>query len=366
MATKLDQMIATVAIEAAGPDPDKMIAAASEIAPKVTPADAAKLPKRWYPKVSSTSAGAPQFRNSWPRAWFEALVEVLCQKGAAGLPSLYELLERDGATYHEMVVIRLLRMAAKGLERDAILSRIEARLPALHETDVLACVRETVFWSEREPRVLDVLRPMAKVKVKNGEGTTVGDYIKQYEEELRLLQAKRAPRKSADPFDECVVATAVLALDPNAFRAQAAAAARKHGSSAVDLSTFKGFAERFAAAVVAKDFAAAQSMLCTPLRKEFSAKKLATLIGKASKHSGPPDAFEYSDNDTTAKDLRDGGHEFSPLPAHVADANFRRWCCLQFLPGEESETDACFDWWMALVEEKGELRIGFFQILDAD
>jgi hypothetical protein len=522
MASKLDQMIAKVALEVPGPDPAKMIAAAAEVAPNVTPADSAKLPERWYPKISSKAAGAPQLRDAWPRAWFAALVEVLCQKGAVGLPPLFELLERDGATYHEMVVLRLLRMAAAGLERDAILARLKASLPTLHRTQVYASVREVVFWSEQDPQPLELLRPLAKLKVKNAEGDTVGTYIKQYEAELALVRTKRTPQKSADPLDEMIVSTAVLTLEPDAFRAQAAEAAQRLGLSAVgrlaerlkkpDLPTLqsrapapltayeaawsraimeilghlgataipaarsflddkdeyiqekslrllcllaarqpgaerdaivaelrkrlpalhnrelrpvvsdlllearvdarvwevlntlsdvsvkdygngkihirdivealyvppkpevnpatkaacKSFAERFGAAVVAKDFAAVHGMLCVALQKKVTPKKLALLVAKESRHSGPPDAFEYGDNDTTAPKLRGGESEFPPLPAHVTGDRFRRWCCLQFLPAEESDVDACFDWWMAVMEESGEMKVGFFHILDAD
>jgi hypothetical protein len=521
--TKLDEMIAKVALAAAGADPDRMMAAAAEIAPKITREDAAKLPERWSPKITSKAAGVPHFRDSWPRAWFEALVEILFQKGAIGLPALLELLDREGATYHENVVLRLLRLAASGVERDMILAKLKSRLPALHQTQVYACVREVVFWSERDPMVLELLRPMAELKVKNAEGATVGTYIKQYEAELALVQAKRAPRTSADPLDELIVATAILALEPDAFRAHAAAAAGKLGRSAAEqllerlpkpdlttlqsrapaglpncaaawsravieilshlgsaalpaawsildsgdeylqekslrllcllaaretgdrgtvidqlrkrLPTFhnrelrpvvsdllvdarrdervldvlgalgdvvvkdygngtiaveqivkvlfvppkpiravnpshptagKVFAERFGAAVVAKDFVTAHGMFCAALRKSITPKKLASLVSTECKHSGPPDAFEYSDNDTTVAELRDGKNEFSPLPDHVTDSNFRRWCCLQFLPLEESDADACFDWWMALIEEKGEWKVGSFHVLDSD
>jgi hypothetical protein len=525
MASQLDKMIAKVTLEAASPDPAKMMAAAAEVAPHLTPGDVAKLAERWYPKISSKAAGAPQFRDSWPRAWFEALVEVLCQKGALGLAPLYELLERDGATYHEMVVLRLLRLAAAGVGRADILARLKARLPTLHQTQVGASVRAVVDWSERDPQPLELLRPMAKLKVKNAEGATVGTYIKEYEADLALMLARRSPKNAGDPLNEVIVSVAVLGQEPDRFRGQAGEVARALGAGAAsqlveriknpDLPTLqsripptisnheaiwcraiveilshlgaeaipavrsflddddaylrelslrllcllaarsgandrdvivallrerlpafhysdvrdtvsrlmqdarakpilmevldvvgdvkvknygnrritvreivqavyvppptakpcsnpaneaacKDFSERFGAAVVAKDFAAVHRMLCAALRKKFTAKKLDALVATESKHSGPPDAFEFGDNNTTAAELREGRHEFPPLPAHVTDANFRRWCCLQFLPVEESDSDACFAWWMAVIEEDRALKVGFFHILDAD
>jgi hypothetical protein len=233
MASKLDQVIAKVALEVAGSDPAKMMAAAAAVAPRVTAADAAVLPERWYPKITSKAAGAPQLRDAWPRAWFEAVVEVLCQMGAAGLPALFQLLERDGATYHEMVVLRLLRMAAAGTERAAVGAKLAARLPNLHRTQVYASVREVVFWSERDPGPLEVLRPLAKLKVKDGAGDSVGTYIKQFEDELAMVRARRAPQTAADPLNEAIVAVAALGLEPERFREQAAQAARALGPSAL-------------------------------------------------------------------------------------------------------------------------------------
>src|SRR5262249_20609602 len=59
MASKLDETIASVAVIVAGRDPSRMIAAAAAAAPKVSAADAATLPERWDPKITSKAAGAP-------------------------------------------------------------------------------------------------------------------------------------------------------------------------------------------------------------------------------------------------------------------------------------------------------------------
>src|SRR5262249_15907039 len=133
-----------------------------------------------------------------------------------------------------------------------------------------------------------------------------------------------------------------------------------------DKQACKEFSERFGAAVAAGDFVSAHGMLCATLRKKYTPKKLSALVAKESKHSGPPEAFEYAANATTAPELRKGEGGSPRLPSPVSDENFRQWCCLQFLPAEDSESDACFDWWMAVMEEDGELKVGFFHILDAD
>jgi hypothetical protein len=429
-----------------------------------------------------------------------------------------------------MVVIRLLRMAAAGLKRDAILAKLKARLPALHQTQVSASVCRVVFWSEREPQPLELLRQLEAFPVKNSEGQTVGSYIEQFEAELALVQARRAPKIANEPLAEEIVSVAVLGLEPDGFRERAIAVARSLGTTAVgpliallnkpdlpilqsrvpptipnheaiwrraifeilghlgaaalpaarslvadddeyirelairllcriaagedgaareavvielrsrlpsmaygeirdavsrlvadvhaepkimeilesladvqvklsgdrtitvgemvkaryvppkpeprskkkltskraNATQCEGFARRFGAAVVARDFAAAQKMLCAPLQKTLTPRKLAQLVAKNSKHSGPPDAFEYSASDLTIAELRDGDGEWLPIPSHITESNFLHWCCIQFLPVEESDADACFDWWMAAMDEKGELKVGFFHILDPD
>jgi hypothetical protein len=524
MAKNLDRLIAKVAMEVPAGDPEKATTAARDVAPQLTPEEAASLPAKWYPKVTAKAAGVPQLRDAWPRAWFEAIAEVLCHKGSDGLPALLELLARDNSTYHELVVLRLLRLAATGLQTREIVAKVAARLAEVHRTAVYAAVREVVHWSRRDPRPLELLRSMATVKVKNAEGDTVGNYIEQSEAELALAQMREAPRQATDAIDEEIVQVAVLGLDPGAFRtrAQEAAdklsfgaavalgqriqkpdlqvlqsrlpptlsnheaiwarsvleilghlgapavvpvraaidggddyvrekalralcllAARLTGAEQADLvrelekrlprlaprdvrslvrelvadahadqaigelltalgdvkvkdfgnaSTTVGdiarsagapppppanddaskkrrceeFARRFAATLVGEDFVSAQGMFCAALRKKYTPKKLKTLVAAESKHSGPPESFEYSDNNTTAAHLRVGGGDIPALPKHVTDRSFVRWCCLQFLPAEESDVDACFDFWMAVMEEDGELKVGFCHILNPD
>jgi hypothetical protein len=524
MAKNLDRSIAKVAMEVPAGDAEKMVAAARDVATQVTSAEAASLPERWYPKVTAKAAGVPQLRDAWPRAWFEAIVEVLCQKGADGLPGLLELFCRDNSTYHELVVVRLLRLAAADLQTEEILAKAATRLAQIHRTSVYAAVREVVDWSRRDPRPLELLRSLAAVTVKNAEGDTVGSYIEQFAAELALAQMRAAPQHAREAINEEIVQVAVLGLDPQAFCTRAAGAAAKLGARAAgalgerlqkpdlpvlqsrlpptlsnpeaiwtrsvleilghmgaaavapalaaidgedeyvrekalralcliaarltgaeqaellrelkkrlpalaprdvrslvrelvadalgdepiggllavlgdvkvkdfgsasttvgDIARSAGapprpaaddgatrkrrcaeFARRFAAALVAENFVAARGMLSAALGKKYTPKKLKTLVATESEHSGLPESFSYDDNDTTAAELRAGGGDIPALPKHVTDQNFVRWCCLQFQPSEDSGVDACFDFWMAVMEEEGELKVGFFHILPPD
>src|SRR6516225_3754543 len=136
MPAKLEELISQVVIKAAADNgsssiPSELIAAAAKVAPLLTPADVAKFPGLWYPPLTAKAAGAPGLKEGWERLWFEALVEIIYQAGSVGLPALFELLERDSKTYHALVVVRLLRLAAADVQKKEILDKIKARLPEM-------------------------------------------------------------------------------------------------------------------------------------------------------------------------------------------------------------------------------------------
>ena len=112
------------------------------------------------------------------------------QRGAEGLPGLWELCERNDSTYQQFVLVRLLRLAADGLEPDAILKRIQARLATLHYVKTRESVREIVYWQQIDARPLELLRPLAALEVPNSDGDTIGLYLAQMEAELPVHLAR--------------------------------------------------------------------------------------------------------------------------------------------------------------------------------
>jgi hypothetical protein len=186
MHAKMEELIAQVAIRAAADDgcssiPSELIASAARVAPLVTPADLCKLPDLWYPRLSAKGAGAPRLKDGWGRLWFEALVEVLYQAGSAGLPALFELLERDTKTYHSLVVVRLLRLAAGNVQKKAILDKVKARLPVLGQGQGPESVQEVMLWASRgDQRLTKILRSMGKLKLKGIGAETVGSVMKEW------------------------------------------------------------------------------------------------------------------------------------------------------------------------------------------
>jgi hypothetical protein len=188
MPEKPEELITQVVIKANADDgcssiPSELIAAAAKAAVLLTPSDVAKFPDLWYPPLSAKAAGAPELKDGWGRLWFEALVEVLYQAGSVGLPALFELLERDTKTYHSLVVVRLLRLAASGVQKKEILDKVKARLPEMGHREGPESVEEVMLWAAcGDQRLTRLLQSMTKLKLKGIGEETVGSVMKEWAE----------------------------------------------------------------------------------------------------------------------------------------------------------------------------------------
>lgn len=188
MPTKLELLIAQIVVKAGADDgcssiPSELIAAAAKAAPQLSPEDIAKFPAMWYPTYSAKAAGAPKLKDGWGRLWFEALVELLYQSGLDGLPTLFEFLDRDTKTYHGLVVVRLLRLAAGNFRKKEILEKLKARLPELDRRGGPESVDETMLWaSYGDQRLTKLLKSMAKLKIQAAGDETVGSKMKEWAE----------------------------------------------------------------------------------------------------------------------------------------------------------------------------------------
>jgi hypothetical protein len=177
MASKLDEGIARLAVVIGGRDRAEMDRVAAEVMAALKPKDLAKFPDRWYPAFSAKKAGSPELHDSWDHLWFEALTELLYQR-------------KDDSTYHQFVLVRLLRFAADGVEPETILSRVRARLETLHYTKTRESVREVTYWKLTDPRPVELLRRMADVVCPRSDGDTVGLYLTEMGEELPVHLAR--------------------------------------------------------------------------------------------------------------------------------------------------------------------------------
>lgn len=186
MRKELQLLIADIVIKSGADDgcssiPVELVAAAAKAAAQLTPDDAATIAKSWYPVISAKAAGAPKLKDGWSRLWFEALVELLYQSGAVGLPALVELWERELETYHALVMVRLLRLAAAGVQKKKILEVVRAKLPELDRREGPESVEETMLWASRgDQRLSMMLRSMSKVKLQGIGEETVGSVMKEW------------------------------------------------------------------------------------------------------------------------------------------------------------------------------------------
>ena len=147
-----------------------------------------------------------------------------------------------------------------------------------------------------------------------------------------------------------------------------------------ELSTeYRGFAEGFAAAVVARDFDGAHECLASWLGRAMNAAELERIVADevrmtAEAAEASPDvfpaAYEIGWNSSTLASLREP-RSYAVTRAiadDVTDENFRQWMKIQFQPAidEEVDIDAYFDLWMIVVDEGGRLAVGYFETADPD
>ncbi|CAN5550738.1 hypothetical protein BH10PLA2_BH10PLA2_30090 [soil metagenome] len=196
MATKLAQLIAEVAIAVGSRDRAAMVKTASAAASQLSEKDLVKLPDLWFPTISAKKVGAPELKEFWDLSWFEAMTELLLQKGREGLPGLFVLAERDDSTYHHFVFVRLLRSAADGIDTEATLTRVRQRLTTLQHVWTIGSVREIVYWTQVDSRPFELLKPMSDVVLPRMDGDTVGVIIQRMVEELAYHLAQMKTQES--------------------------------------------------------------------------------------------------------------------------------------------------------------------------
>jgi hypothetical protein len=169
MASQLDTLIASVAVTAGREGRPALVAAATAAAASLKPKDLAKLPGRQHNQISPATADAMDLQSTWHRHWQEAIAEILVQSKAPGLPPLLELWDLETDAAQDLILVRLLRLAADGIEPAHILTRVKSRLTTLHHTKVRASVQQVLNWSFTHPKALELLKSISKTPLSNGQ-----------------------------------------------------------------------------------------------------------------------------------------------------------------------------------------------------
>ena len=76
---------------------------------------------------------------------------------------------------------------------------------------------------------------------------------------------------------------------------------------------------------------------------------------------GAADGYEIDGNPMSASELRDEG---VALPAEIDDDNFKGWWCIT-VQADDGEW-SLYDFWLALITEKGSLKVGYYEVSDPD
>ena len=141
--------------------------------------------------------------------------------------------------------------------------------------------------------------------------------------------------------------------------------------------------ERFARAIIAKDYAAARACFAEWLKRQVSEDRLRAAIEKQLGEISEaaeldrviyPEDFSLDGNSCTLETIREDRSELygiepvCEVSPEMTEANFRCWMVIQFLPAEDAEidVDAWMDFWTAVVEVDGQYLIGYFEIHDPD
>ncbi len=131
---------------------------------------------------------------------------------------------------------------------------------------------------------------------------------------------------------------------------------------------FQDFGARFAQTIVAKDFGAAHAMLAPWLQAEITPGELARRLA-VPEGVPEPARFGLDANKSTYEQLREPEGfppRSQPFSPELTAGNFRLWMCIELMPDEDSEWDACYDLWLAAVEVGGRLAVGYLEPSEAD
>jgi hypothetical protein len=141
--------------------------------------------------------------------------------------------------------------------------------------------------------------------------------------------------------------------------------------------------ERFARAIIAKDYPAAHACFAEWLKRQVSEERLQRAIEKQLGEISEaaeldriiyPEDFSIDGNSCSLETIREdrsqlyGIEPVCAVSPEMTEANFRRWMVITFLPAEDAEidVDAWMDFWTAVVEVDDEYRLGYFEIHDPD
>ncbi|MEP7069811.1 MAG: hypothetical protein ABI789_11240 [Usitatibacter sp.] len=141
--------------------------------------------------------------------------------------------------------------------------------------------------------------------------------------------------------------------------------------------TPESFLNGFAQEVVEQSFDRAERMLAPWVRSGLPVGGLKRVVRIARGDNPPAAEFELGElpddelpsmrQRVEARTISDGdGPPSLPIPAELTEENFRGCWQIEFLPDEDSEADVDFSFafYLALVADGQELRVGYLESID--
>ena len=118
--------------------------------------------------------------------------------------------------------------------------------------------------------------------------------------------------------------------------------------------------------VVEREFPELLDLFAPWLGEQYSAADLEDLLDAAGDGRPAPASFEIAEGSLGLAELRtpgDFGPPSRPIPDAITEASYRGWISVQLKPDPKhlEDCNACYDVWMVLVEEAGELCVGYFE-----
>lgn len=133
----------------------------------------------------------------------------------------------------------------------------------------------------------------------------------------------------------------------------------------------RSLCDAWAKAIIERDFDTAHALLAPWLRAAVSPAEIQqTIDDRNAELPHPPRSWTADEGLIGLDDLRvpdPFGPPSQPLPEQITPRNFRGWFSIQLVPDRSvhDEQNACYDVWLAAVEQDGLLRVGYFEPWEA-
>jgi hypothetical protein len=163
MASALDEAVASVAVEI--DDAQQFRVRAAAVARQLGPAAIDALRSRFHspPHREPPGFGPERGLGGWLSAWQFAIFELFFEFGAAALPVLRQVAFGEYDWIQANAVEILVRLAARGIEREQIIAELRREFPRLRVEAQLYSVGPLLDHAAQDTAVAQVVRQLEDI-----------------------------------------------------------------------------------------------------------------------------------------------------------------------------------------------------------